>query len=80
MKKFLKFMASATAVAAGVASVVYLFKDKSAQDDLADDFEDDFDDDFEDLEENPAPAAEEEPAPAPKPPVKGFRATTRDNQ
>ena len=79
MKKFFKFMASATAVAAGVASVVYLLKDKIAQDDLADDFEDDFDDDFEDLEENPAPAAEKEPAPAPQPPVKGLRATTRDN-
>ncbi len=79
MKKFFKFMASATAVAAGVASVVYLLKDKIAQDDLADDFEDDFDDDFEDLEENPAPAAEKEPAPAPQPPIKGFRATTRDN-
>ena len=80
MKKFFKFAASTAALAAGVASVVYLIKDRMNQDDLADEFDDDFDDVFDDLDDSPSPAEEEVPtAPQPQPAIKGFRATKRDN-
>ena len=79
MKKFFKFAASAAALAAGVASVVYLVKDRINQDDLADEFDDDFDDDFDDLEDSPSTDGDVKAAPQPQPAIKGFRATTRDN-
>lgn len=68
MKKFFKLSATAAALAAGAAAVIYLVKDRMEQDDFADAFDDDFDDDFEDIAEE----AKTEPV------IKSFRETKRD--
>ena len=43
MKKFLKIVTGAAAVAAGVGTIIYLIKDKMDRDNLAEDFDDEFD-------------------------------------
>ena len=50
MKKFVKIVSGAAALAAGIGTIIYLIKDKRDREDLAEDFDDEFDDDFEEFE------------------------------
>ena len=59
MKKFVKIVSGAAAIAAGIGTIIYLIKDKRDREGLAEDFDDEFDDDFEEFVDDVAEKAEE---------------------